>query len=411
MVATPSTLALTEPSSPPTQTHPIPLSADAALANIRAEMPRLLQELSARLDGPDFPLMRCGESQPVVRLTPAEMGPAANWFFIGDIHGDFFALHTLLRHAEDTCPDGRILFLGDVVDRGDLPFECLFLLLDWGLRHPGRLAWIAGNHDLAFSLDGAGRFSSAVQPAELLDVLNQWDLFTGYRRALGRFLIDLARRLPRAILFPDGLLATHGGFPLRDLHPEGAAAPDEAAFLAWLNTDACLKDFTWTRIHSARRKIPDRYVSGAQYGFTDFEAFCALQPDWFPVKRMITGHEHPALGFILHRTYQLNPALTLLGFGFEDLMPMPEAYRHYRDHLYLGRGREGELPDIISIEVNRGELEMLYPALVPQMPQEAEATPMEPEPVILLDAGSTSASIEPRPYCDPHAGETTVIQE
>lgn len=387
----------------------LPRSADEALTHLRAELPRLLPELAARLDGPDFPLLHFGAAQPVVRLTAEEMGPADRWFFIGDIHGDFFALHTLLRHAEDTCPECRVLFLGDIVDRGDLPFECLFLLLDWGLRHPGRLAWIAGNHDLAFALNDAGWFSSTVQPAELLAVLNPRDLFSGYRRALGRFLIDFARRLPRAILFPDGLLATHGGFPLRDLHPAGAAAPDEASFLAWLNSDACLKDFTWTRIHAARRKIPDRYVSGAQYGYTDFEAFCALQPDWFPVRRLITGHEHPARGYTLHGTYQVNPALTLLGFGFDDLKPMPEAYRHYRDHLYLGRGVADALPALIPLPVDRGELAMLYPTLAPPPAPEAEATPSAPVPTPPLAAESPPAVTGPEPDGEPAPGATSVF--
>ncbi len=403
MTTIPSVSPGPDPATAPRHPTPTGRHADEALAAIRKAMPQLLADLTSRLDRADFPLLRFGEPSGVVRLTETETGPLDQWFFIGDIHGDFFALHTLLRQAEETCPDCRVLFLGDMVDRGDLPFECLFLLLEWGLRHPGRLAWIAGNHDLAFSMDDSGRFHSAVQPAELLAVLNAPDLFSGYRRALGQFLITLAGRLPRALLFPDGLLATHGGFPLRDLHPDGKAAPDEAAFRAWLNTEACLRDFTWTRIHRAPRKIPDRYSTGAQYGYTDFEAFCALQPDWFPVRRMITGHEHPVAGFTQHGTYRVNPVVTLVGFGFDELKPLPQAYQDYRDHLYLGRGVAGEVPAIIPVAVNRGELEMLYPALVPPAPAApaseaaSDAPSAGPETAALSEAGSEGLSLLPLP--------------
>lgn len=328
---------LNEPTGPgaagtPAGTLPPALLPSAAdeLVRIRRVMPVLLKHLSRRMLSNTwaFPLLHFGEKHRVVRLSPETVGAAEDWFFIGDLHGDFFALHSLLRHAETVHPGCKVLFLGDMVDRGDHPFECLFLLLEWGLRRPGRLAWVAGNHDISFELANSGDgFTAQVSPAELLQVLNQVDVLRGFRRELGCFLIELGRRLPRALLFPDGLLATHGGFPLSDLQAQGAQITDEASYLDWLNSPACLKDFTWTRIHRAPKKHPDRYSTGAQYGFKDFEAFCALNPDWFPVQRMITGHEHPAAGCAIHASYKVNPAMTLVGFGFDDLRAMPAAYR------------------------------------------------------------------------------------
>lgn len=327
-----------------------------------------------------FPLLHFSQDHKVARLTPEQAGAMDAWFFIGDLHGDFFALHTLLRRAEALRPDCRILFLGDMVDRGVMPLECVFLLLDWGLRHPGRLAWIAGNHDTAFSYDEQGVFTSVVSPAELLQELNARDLLAGTRQRIGRFFVDMARRLPRALLFPDGLLATHGGFPLSDLHAQGQAITDEQAYLDWLNTEACLKDFTWARINRAPKKLPDRYSSGSQYGFKDFEAFCQLQPQWFPVTHMVTGHEHPREGFDLHPNYKINRALTLVGLGFDDYLPAPASYQKYAENLYLGQGVAGDVPCVVPVPVEAGELDMFMPSIAAASPAPAVVSAAVPAP-------------------------------
>jgi hypothetical protein len=360
----PSTAAVLLPMALPVQA--LLEQPDQELRRIRSVMPRLLEELSGLMSGPGkFPLLRFAEAHKVVCLTQEEAGKAEQWFFIGDLHGDFFALHALLRHAEQARPDCKVLFLGDMVDRGDLPLECIFLMLEWGLSRPGRLAWIAGNHDVAFKPPvGQGDFTSRVSPAELLDVLNAADMWRGFRRQIGHFFIQLGDRLPRALLFPDGLLATHGGFPHSDLQLEGAKAQDTDGYLEWLNSDACLMDFTWNRINHAPKKFPDRYSSGSQYGFKDFEAFCALNPSAFPVQCMITGHEHPADGCTVHATYKVNPALTLVGFGFDDLRPMPGAYQNYKDQLYIARGVAGKLPVVVAVPVDHGLLQMMYPDIV-----------------------------------------------
>ncbi len=372
--------------------------ADQELHRIRRTMPSLLAKLERRLRAPSaqepFPLLHFGQPHKVAKLTPQQVGEMEAWFFIGDLHGDFYALHTLLRHAQTLRPGCRILFLGDMVDRGDMPIECLFLLLEWGLNHPDRLAWTAGNHDIAFSCNEHGVFTSVVSPAELLKELNAKDTFAGTRERIGQFFIQLAKRLPRALLFPDGLLATHGGFPLADLQPQGQAAADEAAYLEWLNSEACLKDFTWSRINRAPKKLPDRYSSGSQYGFKDFEAFCQLKPEWFPVTRMVTGHEHPADGFDLHPTYKVHPALTLVGMGMDELTG------RYRDQLHLGQGVTGALPQVIAVPVDRGERAMLRGEPVPMDPAPASAPETAAAPPTAAPAAA-AATTAPAPAPAP----------
>ena len=82
--------------------------------------------------------------QPVVRRETHDLRP---WWFLGDIHGDYFALHTLLQHVYSQDPDANVCFLGDVVDRGLDSAECILLILMLALERPGKTIWIAGNHD------------------------------------------------------------------------------------------------------------------------------------------------------------------------------------------------------------------------------------------------------------------------
>jgi len=337
--------------------------ATSELERIRRLVPELLPLLQQMMliDPCCLPLLHAGGQHKVIRLSEAEAGPIEDWFFIGDIHGDFFALNSLIRHAERTSPACRIFFLGDMVDRGDMPVECIFLLLDWGRRHPGRLAWIAGNHDIAVRHADA-TFHSEVIPGEFAEQLNLKHGPFADHEAIGRFFIDLAGHLPRAMLFPTGLFATHGGFPHTDRQAKGAACEDEATYLDWLNAPSSLEDISWTRIHRAPRKMPDRYSRGSEYGYRDFEAFCALKPEWFPATHMVTGHCHPPEGFALHPTYKLNPALTLLGLGYDDTRSMPAAYASYVETLYLGRGHPGGPPEVITVPVDKVELRKMYPA-------------------------------------------------
>jgi hypothetical protein len=320
--------------------------------------------MEALLKSGQTPFLRTDCTQQKIRvhkLSPEETGQIGHWFFIGDIHGDFYALYRLINAAENLDAECRILFLGDIADRGHLPFECIFLLVDWALRHPGRLAWIAGNHDIAYSRAGE-HFTSACSPAEMLEELNRKDELTPLRQRIGDMFIRLAARLPRALLFPEGLLATHGGMPHSDLQKQATHLVGEAEFMEWLNSDDCLEDFTWNRISRYPRKLPDRHSSGPEYGFKDFEAFCELNPAVFPVTAMVTGHEHAEDGADTNPSYTKYPALTLLGQGFSDLIDRKTVlfYTGYRKVLRLGRGVAGRAPDVIDIAVDHLEMLDVY---------------------------------------------------
>lgn len=325
----------------------------------REEIRREISE--GRIEFPEAsPFGLCG-SFPKVRLITEELlGNPSRWFFLGDIHGDFHALHYQLDFIARTGPDFRVVLLGDIADRGPDSAECFLLLLRRASKHPGQFFWIAGNHDICFSESG-GVFTSSVEPAEFLDFLNGGpESERAIRQEIGRHFIKITDSLPRALIFADGLLATHGGFPLVDLQGKIPLGSPVEEIFAWINQPEFLQDFTWTRLTRYKRKIPNRDRKGCSYGFEDFADFCRLFPESRPVRRMITGHEHFDEGWMVHATYQPFPAATLTGFGFPT-MGGPATAENYRKSWFVARHRENQLPEPLEIPVPEDK-QLIFPA-------------------------------------------------
>ena len=343
-----------------TATCPEGLAAAARLLDIQQRLPEAIARIEASVAAGEWPFLcdAAGGGRHVVGFTEAECGPLESWFLIGDIHGDFFALLTLLETARALKSDFRIAFLGDLVDRGEQHAECLVLLFEFAQTHPGRVLWLAGNHDIAFSRSGlAAAMHSAVEPSECLDYINDVSSNAAWRNVFGSLIAALPSRLPRAALFPDGLLLSHGGFPLTD-RLDGLAGLDDAQKLAWLETPENLQDFTWTRLTRFPRKIPNRAHKGCQYGYRDFQAFREAMGISFPVQRLVVGHEHPADGWEQFDSY---PAVVLSGFGFDYLLGAPEKFAHFKKRLVMGVARAGRLPLRIDVDYPSQELTDIYP--------------------------------------------------
>jgi len=266
------------------------------------------------------------------------------WWFLGDVHGDYFALHTLMSHILSTEPNANICFLGDIVDRGSDDAACLGLILLAGLERPGKTIWLAGNHDEAVHLHSSGRFMSTVEPAEFADWLNDSTDYTQeFRAELGREFIDLVKRLPRAVLFPDGLLAVHGGVPLSDRWPSIHSLDD-------LRSPDNQRDFVWTRVPlgGKKRVLVDRYSSGASFGADDLDGFARHVSAFFPVKRLVRGHDHHKPGFESPPIYKNVPLLTVNTFAFDEAMGLDSGA--YREGLVVARQRMANLPDLVTVK-------------------------------------------------------------
>lgn len=312
-------------------------------AKAKAQVHKLwgaIVETTERALAGDHPLLT-HLGQPVVRRDSSE---GSRWWFLGDIHGDFFALHTLLAHVERVDPGASICLLGDVVDRGQDHAECFLLILAAGLERPGRIIWIAGNHDEGVLPPGNdGRFSSKVDPSEFSQWLNADDVpSASTRQRLGHLFVNVVAKLPRAVLFPDGLLASHGGVPLDDRWPQLKSMTD-------LEAPECLQDFVWTRCADVRKRLVNRNTSGASYGAENLAGFVRTVAPFFPVQRVVRGHDHPQHGAEIPKNFKDVQLITINTFAFDYLAGNPLESSAYRDSLVMGRMNDGRLPEVVNV--------------------------------------------------------------
>ena len=351
-----------EPVSPATPT------AAKALAQVRAAMPSILTSGTDRVAAGTLPFIGWGSSLTRVQCLDPEHH-AKPWFFIGDLHGDFLAWHLLFERVRAT-EDFRLCFVGDLVDRGPLSIECFAALLQAAAEYPDRILWITGNHDEGVTWNTDSQtVSSDTSPSEFVDWLNDdSDASNGQvRMAWARLFTDVVRGLPRAMLFDDGLLATHGGFPLQDLWP---SLTERSQLESWRAS----KDFTWGRWkpnlpRNAIWMMADERATSASrsgFGYKDFTDFCTAMTTMFPVQRMVRGHDHIEAGWDAPPKYANHPVLTLTASGFLNAFGMTYSTEasSYRESLALGIGCAGALPGVELIAVPASDCSALYGQLL-----------------------------------------------
>jgi hypothetical protein len=275
-----------------------------------------------------------------------EFDDAAPLWIIGDLHGDLLALEAALalieKDAADTqLPPSRIVFLGDLFDDEGFGLELLLRVFELVLATRERICVLVGNHDEALSYDGV-HFGSSVSPGDFADFLNA-NLAHEWIERAGKLAVRFFAQAPHALFLPDGLLIAHAGFPLSDLHARLEETGD------W-NDPACLSDFTWTRAHpTARKKMPNRFSRGSQFGREDFDAFCELSSRLGrPVTHMIRGHDHGEERFITYPAYKAHPMLTTVALSRR--LPR-EAFGPFERVPTLARYVPGALPQVYRLHV------------------------------------------------------------
>jgi len=271
-----------------------------------------MEALLDRVGGPGmlFDGDRAHSADRAIRVS--NMDDASPLWIIGDLHGDLLALESALAQIQQAAaPDGaapRIIFLGDFIDDEGYGLEVLLRVFELIVEAPHRICVIVGNHDQALSYDGK-QFASSVVPADFADFLNANRAHEWIERT-GKLALRLTAHAPCALFFPDGLLVAHGGFPLLDLHPALVETGN------W-NDPKCLSDFVWSRAHpKARRKMPNRYSKGSQFGYEDFADFCALTARLGrPVTHMARGHDHVDERYAVYPAYHAHPVLTTVALS------------------------------------------------------------------------------------------------
>jgi hypothetical protein len=216
---------------------------------------------------------------------------------------------------------------------------------------PAAVCVLAGNHDEALAWAG-DHFTSRVSPSDFADFLNARP-GDGTATRAGRLAVRLFERAPRALFFPDGLLAAHAGFPLVDLQAELVGSGD-------FNDPRALTDFAWVRLHpKARRKLPNRASRGSQFGREDWDDFCALAARLGrPVTHMIRGHDHVEERWEVPAAYARHPVLTTNALSRR--LPR-ELFGPYARVPTVARWVPGALPEVHRLHVPEAMVRELFP--------------------------------------------------
>jgi hypothetical protein len=320
-------------------------------AAVRERMRHIVEAIETLLDragGPGMMFDEYREHQDDRAIQVAAAGCCDDdgpLWIVGDLHGDLLALESALARMRDSAAPGdappRIIFLGDFFDDEGWGLEVLLRVFELVVEAPHRICVVAGNHDEALSYDGI-RFASSVSPSDFADFLNAHLMHEWIERT-GKLAVRMTARAPRALFLPDGTLVAHGGFPLTDLHAQLEETRD------W-NDPACLADFVWARAHAkARRKMPNRFSRGSQFGVEDFADFCALSARLGrPVMRMVRGHDHVDDRYAIYPAYRMHPILTTVALsrrlGREQFGPAERAPT-------LARVIAGALPQVHRLHI------------------------------------------------------------
>lgn len=137
-------------------------------------------------------------------------------FLIPDVHGCYRELQELLKFVP---PDVKILFLGDVIDRGEAPLKTLHLVMN--LVKSGKAFLLLGNHEQALldMVDGklaVDAYWRGGGRKTLLEASSEEKMtFDNYPKLLKNTFVqqlDFLRCLP-IYMTMDNLLFVHAGVP------------------------------------------------------------------------------------------------------------------------------------------------------------------------------------------------------
>ena len=87
---------------------------------------------------------------------------------VGDIHGEFKKLKTLLKKVRHDPKTDMLVYLGDYIDRGPEPVKCLQFVMAQCQRYPGAVIALKGNHeDLMLSYFAGHAVSMPMETAHI----------------------------------------------------------------------------------------------------------------------------------------------------------------------------------------------------------------------------------------------------
>lgn len=132
------------------------------------------------------------------KLVELELERLENLLVIGDLHGDYASLQSILRNSKP----GYFVFLGDYADRGEMGYEVLEKLMRLGKAE--NVVLLKGNHE-DYSQSGTPNFSPCTLVSEVYRKFGNWESY--FRSKLRPFLENLYL----AAIVEGKILLVHGG--------------------------------------------------------------------------------------------------------------------------------------------------------------------------------------------------------
>ena len=131
-------------------------------------------------------------------LLEFNMGNIEEVYVIGDIHGNLSSLLKLYEIIIDKTPN-KVLFLGDIVDRGPKQIECLIFILALKILDPLKFYILRGNHETLEMNQDYGFFYEFSQKFESIDKYKE--------------ILEVYNVLPTCATINNEVLCLHGGIP------------------------------------------------------------------------------------------------------------------------------------------------------------------------------------------------------
>lgn len=233
-----------------------------------------------------------GRDDPIHVVRDADRLKNREVWFLGDIHGDVFALRSALAYINSNAlKDPVYVFLGDLFDRNDYGLDVLVEVVTLLKEKPSSVFLVAGNHDDGLARDGSG-FKSSITPQQFTDYLNG-TADADVSAFVGDF-IGLVRNLPIGILFPDGLMVTHGGVPARPERSiknvwEGMGVIEIKEAIAKKRHEFLMNRFQGEVSLGSKLTPEFSWVEIINFGKAMEKAYGV------PVRRLLRGHDHCGL--------------------------------------------------------------------------------------------------------------------
>ena len=212
---------------------------------------------------------------------------------IGDTHCDYNSLAALFDKLSlssyDYFDKATFIFLGDYLDRGNILFEYLMLLVGFKKLLGERCIFMKGNHELIEYNEVSGKLESMVRPADTCPTLNS---YCGTDKEFLAKFADYFANLPYYILLKTTKgtdLLVHGGIPRDAIMDKCTISHDTGEMLVAGDDrirEMALDNMIWADPRTDRFKLQGG-SSRFEFGSEQFEQFVIANK----IDRIFRSHE------------------------------------------------------------------------------------------------------------------------